>query len=209
MMHCCFGHPHQLCQLSLGTPLPQWYTLDTLLNELQQILRHSPGMFFFWDNSSGELIMPMVHMCSTCFHSVCIHVEPFGNGNDGTSFEMVFCCHQQQHGDCLQALIICQICFEWVTMGCLLVRGILRFHCPLKLVLQTLTLFSLLLFAYNFQTNDNQTFNVYAKSTLSMYRKGLCGFSPVLAFTLEEKLHGAKCCKFYRPEGVPNMSSKW
>ena len=26
--------------------------------------------------------------------------------------------------------------------------------------------------------NDNQTFNVYTDSTLSMYRKGLCGFFP-------------------------------
>ena len=42
-LHCCFGYPHQLCcQLSLSTPLPQQYTLDTLLNELWQILRHSP-----------------------------------------------------------------------------------------------------------------------------------------------------------------------
>ena len=52
-------------------PLPQQYTLDTLLNELWQILRHSPRIFF-WDNSSGELIMPMAHACSTCFHSLCI-----------------------------------------------------------------------------------------------------------------------------------------
>ena len=35
-----------------------------------------------------------------------------------------------------------------------------------------------------------------------MYRKGLCGFFPVLEFALQEKLHGAKCCKFYGPEGV-------
>ena len=78
------------------------------------------------------------------YHGVC-HVEPFSDGHDGTSFEMVFCCSHQQHGDCLQALIICQICFGWVTMGCLLVGGILRFHHLLKPVLQTLTLFSLLL----------------------------------------------------------------
>ena len=40
------------------------------------------------------------------------------------------------------------------------------------------------------------------KSTLVLYRKGLCGFFPVLGFALEEKLCGAKCCKFYEPEGV-------
>ena len=40
------------------------------------------------------------------------------------------------------------------------------------------------------------------KSTLVLYRKGLCGFFPVLGFALEEKLHGAECCKYYGPEGV-------
>ena len=40
------------------------------------------------------------------------------------------------------------------------------------------------------------------KSTLVLYRKGLCGFFPVLGFALEEKLRGAKCCKYYGPEGV-------
>ena len=31
-------------------------------------------------------------------------------------------------------------------------------------------------FNHNFQPNDNQTFLVYTKSTLVLYRKGLCGF---------------------------------
>ena len=31
-----------------------------------------------------------------------------------------------------------------------------------------------------------------------MDRKGLCGFFP-MGFALEEKLCGAKCCKFYGP----------
>ena len=34
-----------------------------------------------------------------------------------------------------------------------------------------------------------------------------CVFFLVLGFALEEKLHGAKCCKFYRPEGVPILYS--
>ena len=51
-------------------PLPHQYTLDTLLNELWQILRHSSS--FFWDDSSGELIMPLAHMHSAHFHSLCI-----------------------------------------------------------------------------------------------------------------------------------------
>ena len=65
--------------------------------------------------------------------------------------------------------------------------------------------FSASSFDCNFQPNDNQTFIVYVKSTLVVYRKGLCGFSPVLGFALEEKLHGAKCCKFSRPEGVQQL----
>ena len=56
-------------------------------------------------------------------------------------------------------------------------------------------------FNHNFQPNDNQTFIVYAKSTLVLYRKSLWGFSG-LGFDLEEKLCGRKCCEYYRPEGV-------
>ena len=66
--------------------------------------------------------------------------------------------------------------------------------------------FSASSFDRNFRPNNNQTFIVYVKSTLVLYRKGLCGFSPVLGFALEEKLRGAKCCKFYGPEGVGNKS---
>ena len=49
-------------------------------------------------------------------------------------------------------------------------------------------------FNCNFRPNNNQTFIVYVKSTLVLYRKGICGYF------LEEKLRGAKCCKFYGPE---------
>ena len=62
--------------------------------------------------------------------------------------------------------------------------------------------FSASSFDRNFRPNNIQTFIVYVKSTLVLYRKGLCGFFPVLRFALEEKLRGAKCCKFYGPEGV-------
>ena len=54
--------------------------------------------------------------------------------------------------------------------------------------------FSASSFNHNFQPNNNQTFIVYVKSTLVLYRKGLCGFFSVLGFALEEKLCGAKCC---------------
>ena len=71
MMQCCFGNPHQLCHLLLSMPLAQWFTLDTLLNELSQILRHSPGIFFR-EYSLDELIMPMAGVHSAHFHSLCI-----------------------------------------------------------------------------------------------------------------------------------------
>ena len=52
-------------------PLPQWYTLDTLLNELWQILRHSPRIVF-QEYSLGELIMAVACVHSAHFHSLCI-----------------------------------------------------------------------------------------------------------------------------------------
>ena len=174
MMHCCFGHPHQLHQLSLGMPLPQWYTLDALLNELWQILRHSPGNFF-WDNSSGELITPVACMCSACFHSLCI-VE-YATLNLSVTAMMEPLLRQSSVAVISNMLIICQIHFGWVTMGCLLIRGILRFHHLLKPVLQTLTLFSPLFMVVTFkQMTIKHSIYVYAKSTLSIYRKGLYGF---------------------------------
>ena len=41
-------------------------------------------------------------------------------------------------------------------------------------------------FDCNFQPNDNQTFIVYTKNTLVLYRKGLYDFFLVLGFALEE-----------------------
>ena len=50
-------------------------------------------------------------------------------------------------------------------------------------------------FNCNSSTNDNQTFIVYAKGTLVLFRKGICGFF-ILEFALGEKLHRVKCRKF-------------
>ena len=58
-------------------------------------------------------------------------------------------------------------------------------------------------FNCNFLTNDNQIFIVYMKSTLVLFRKAYVDFS-VLGFTLEEKLCGDKCHKFYRTRGSTN-----
>ena len=57
-------------------------------------------------------------------------------------------------------------------------------------------------FDHNFQPNDNHTFIAYVKSTLVLYRKGLCGFFQF--WDSEEKLQGKKCCESYGPEGVPS-----
>ena len=104
MLHCCFGYPHRLCKLLLSMPHSQWYTLDTLLNELWQILRQSPKNIF-WEYSSGELISPVACMCSTHFHSLCIVECAMLN----LSVTAVLHCGHQQHGDSLQMLITQQI----------------------------------------------------------------------------------------------------
>ena len=71
--------------------------------------------------------------------------------------------------------------------GCLLIGGIPKLHHQLKQVLQTLTLSPPSFYGCHVQTNDNQTFIIYVKSSLSMYREGLCGFFSVLKFALEKK----------------------
>ena len=80
-----------------------------------------------------------------------------------------------------------------VRRGCLLVRSVPRFHGSLEPVHQTWTLFSASSFDCNFRPNDNQTFIVYEKCTLVLYRKGLCGFlrfrnSPGKTFDMERSV---------------------
>ena len=101
----------------------------------------------------------------------------FGNDHDGTSFEDGFGFHVNKHGNRLQPLFLHWIVAFGVTRGCLLVRGIPRFHGSLEPVTQTWNLFSTSSFDHNFQPNDNQTFTVNTKSTLVLYRKSLCVFS--------------------------------
>ena len=77
--------------------------------------------------------------------------------------------------------------------GCLLVRGVPKLHVALKPVRQTMTFFSTSSFDCNFGRSNNQTFNVYTKSTLSIYRKGLCTFfqflnSPRKIFNVERSV---------------------
>ena len=133
----------------------------------------------------------------------------FGDDHDGTSFEAVFNFNVNNHGNRARRLFLCWIVAFGVTRGCLLVRGIPGFHRSLEPAPQTWTLFSASSFDCNFRPNNNQTFILYVKSTLVLYRKCLCGLFPVLGFALEETLCGAKCCKFYGPEGVEFSSSDY
>ena len=108
------------------------------------------------------------------YHGAC-HIEPFSDGHDGTSLKWS------------SVAIISSV--EITSKHCLFVKSILsglpwdapcQRHPLIPSSAQTSTpnfdLFFSPLYGCNFQTNDNQTFNVYPKSTLSMYRKGLCGF---------------------------------
>ena len=45
--------------------------------------------------------------------------------------------------------------------------------------------------------------SMYMQKVPLYVQKGPVWFFLVLGFTLEEKLHGEMCCKFYGPEGVP------
>ena len=102
-----------------------------------------------------------------------------------------------------------------VTGGCLLISGVPRFHGLLKPVCQTWTLFTSS-FGCNFPKNDNQTYIVYMKSTLILFRKGLCGFFPLVyeaaeqnavsGFTLEEKLRGGICRICFKDQ-IPQKKS--
>ena len=125
-----------------------------------------------------------------------------GNDHDGTSFEAVFGFHVNNHGNRLRPLFFVGLLLLGSQGGASLSEAspdsIDRWNRYAKLG----PFFSASSFDRNFRPNNNQTFIVCVKSTLVLYRKGLCGFFPVLGFALEEKLHGAKCCKYYGPEGV-------
>ena len=62
------NYPHQSHKFSLGMPLLQWDILDTLLDELFQMYRRPPAIFF-WEVISGEIISPMAHVHTACSHS--------------------------------------------------------------------------------------------------------------------------------------------
>ena len=78
-------------------------------------------------------------------------------------------------------------------------------HCQTPCSAQTaMTNYDLSSFDCNFPRNDNQTFNVYTESTLSIYiQKGPVYFFPVLEFAPKENfLCQPKCSYYFGPEGV-------
>ena len=111
----------------------------------------------------------------------------FGDGHDGTSFGAIFGFNVNNHGNCLRPLFLRWIVAFGVTRGCLLVSGIPRFHRLLEPVHQTWTLFSASTFSCNFRPKNNQTFIVYVKSTLVLYRKGSMWLFPGFGIRPERK----------------------
>ena len=127
----------------------------------------------------------------------------FGSNHDGTSLEAVFSFHVNNHGNHLRPLFFCLLVAFGVTRGASSLEASPDSIDCWNRYTKLEPFFSASSFDHNFQPNNHQTFIVYVKSTLVLYRKGLCGFSPVLGFALQEKLRGAKCCKYYYgPEGV-------
>ena len=59
-----------------------------------------------------------------------------------------------------------------------------------------------LFFQPELSTKQQSNIHCICERYTSTIQKGHMWVFLVLGFTLEEKLHGAKCCKFYRPEGV-------
>ena len=112
--------------------------------------------------------------------------EFFGDDHDGMSFEAVFGFHVNNHGNYLHH----SFCIRLLLLGS---QGgassseasqdsIDHWNQYLKLG----PLFSASSFDHNFRPNNNQTFIVYVKRTLVLYRKGLCGFFTVLKFPWED-----------------------
>ena len=134
------------------------------------------------------------------------HVKPFGDDGDQPPLQTIITLHALEHRNHLQLQIFRHLLIPWAWWGCLLIRGIPKFHCSLKPVCQSMTFFQTSSFDCNFPGNDNQTFNVYTESTLSIYRKGLCSFFLVLKFAMEDFLCRIKCCEYFGPEGVPLCS---
>ena len=102
----------------------------------------------------------------------------FGSDHGGMSFEAVFGFNVNNHGNCLQPLFLHCIVAFGVTKGASSLEAspdsIDHWNWYTKL-----GPFFASSFERNFRPNNNQTFIVYVKSTLVLYRKGLCGFRPV------------------------------
>ena len=100
-----------------------------------------------------------------------------GDDHDGTSFEAIFGCHVNKHGNRLQPLFFIRLLLLGSQGGASSSEASPDSMDHWNWYTKLGPFFSTSSFDHNFRPNDNQTFIVYVKSTLVLYRKGLCGFS--------------------------------
>ena len=124
------------------------------------------------------------------------HTKSFGIGHDSTLSETVFSLHCNQHGDHLQLCIFLVRSFLVGLLG-----GASSLEAGMPNLVPNLDPFFTSSFDHNFRTNDNQTFIVYVKSALILFRKGLCVFSGFWICP-RRKVMQSKCHKFFKPERV-------
>ena len=100
----------------------------------------------------------------------------------GTSFEAIFSFHVNNHGNHLRPLFFVRLLLLGsqgdASSSEASPDSIDSWNRYMKLG----PFFPASSFDHNFQPNNNQTFIVYVKSTLILYRKGLCGFFAVPKF---------------------------
>ena len=133
------------------------------------------------------------------YHGAC-HIEPFSDGHDGTSLKW--------------SSVAISSSMEITSKHSLFVKSILsglpwdapcQRHPLIPSSAQTSTpnfdLFSLLFMVVTFKQMTIKH-SMYIQKVPFLCTETACVVFSVLGFTLEEKLHGAKRCKFYGPEHV-------
>ena len=129
-------------------------------------------------------------MPNSCMLLLCsMPSQIFVDDHYGTSSQAIFSSHGNKHGNCLQLLFLLGL------LGGASSSEALPDSMDHSNWYPKLEPFFPSSFNCNFQTNDDQRFIVYKKSTLILFRKGLCVFS-VSGYALEEKLCGVICHKF-------------
>ena len=94
-------------------PLLQWDILDTLLDELFQMYRRTPAIFF-WELISGEIISPMAHVHTACSHSP---YTALGDNGDQPPPQTIITLHALDHQNHLQPCIFQHLSIPWAWWG--------------------------------------------------------------------------------------------